>query len=80
VADRLVLQNLSQADIEAISSDEHQMDAFVRRYIHQNLRYRFLLVPDGATAYRIEAAIKNGDWEYGRPLLNPARVGARPGP
>ena len=56
------------------------MDAFVRRYIHQNLRYRFLLVPDGATAYRIEAAIKNGDWEYGRPLLNPARVGARPGP
>ena len=39
--DRLVLQALSQADIAAISSGEHQMDAFVRRYIHQNLRYRF---------------------------------------
>jgi hypothetical protein len=74
VADRLVLQALSQADIAAISSGEHQMDAFVRRYIHQNLRYRFQMVPDGATGYRIEAAIKNGDWGYGRPLLNPARL------
>jgi hypothetical protein len=74
VADCLVLETLSQADIAAISSGEHQMDAFVRRYIHQNLRYRFQMVPDGATGYRIEAAIKNGDWGYGRPLLNPARL------
>jgi hypothetical protein len=73
VADRLVLQTLSQADIAAISSSDHQLDAFVRRYIHQNLRYRFLMVPDGATGDRIEAAIKNGDRGYGRPLLNPAR-------
>ncbi len=71
VADRLVLQTLSQADIAAISSGEHQMDAFVRRYIHQNLRYRFQMVPDGATGYRIEAAIKNGDWGYGRPCSTP---------
>ena len=66
VADRLVLQTLSHADIAAISSGEHQMDAFVRRYIHENLRYRFQMVPDGATGYRIEAAIKNGDWGYAR--------------
>jgi hypothetical protein len=68
VADRLVLPTLSQADIAAISSGEHQMDAFVRRYIHQNLRYRFQMVSDGATGYRIEG------WGYGRPLLNPARL------
>jgi hypothetical protein len=24
-------------------------------------------------AYVVEAAIKNGDWELGRPLLNPGR-------
>jgi hypothetical protein len=65
---------LSQADISAISSGEHQMDAFVRRYIHQNLRYRFLMVPDGATAYRIEGMVKDGDWEHGPPLLNPRRL------
>jgi len=73
VADRLVLPILSPGDIAAISSGEHQMDAFVRRYIHENLRYRFLMLPDGATAYRYETAIKDGDWDHGRPLLNPGR-------
>jgi|SRR2546428_9459400 hypothetical protein len=71
VADRLVLPTLSQQDIAAIASGRHQMDAFVRRYIHENLSYRFVMVPDGATAYMVEAAIKNGKWEHGRPLLNP---------
>ena len=60
VADRLVLPTLSQQDIAAIASGRHQMDAFVRRYIHENLSYRFVMVPDGATAYMVEAAIKNG--------------------
>jgi hypothetical protein len=71
VADRLVLPTLSQADITPIASGRHQMDAFVRRYIHENLSYRFVILPDGATAYTIEAAIKSGGWEHGRPLLNP---------
>ena len=39
VADRLVLPTLSQDDITAIASGRHQMDAFVRRYIHENLCY-----------------------------------------
>jgi len=34
VADRIVLQTLSQDDIAAIAAGRHQMDAFVRRYIH----------------------------------------------
>jgi hypothetical protein len=72
-SDRLVLPTLSQSDIAAISSGEHQMDAFVRRYIHQNLRCRFLIVPDGGTGYRFEATIKCGSWDHGAPLLNPAR-------
>ena len=49
------------------------MDAFVRKYIHENLRYRFVTLPDGAAAYVIESAIKNGKWEHGRPLLNPGK-------
>src|SRR5215475_1908768 len=71
VADRLVLPTLAQEDIAAIASGRHQMDAFVRRYIHENLSYRFVLLPDGSAAYTIEGAIKNGEWEHGRPLLNP---------
>src|SRR5208283_1232886 len=41
VADRLVLPTLSQSEIASIASGEHQMDAFVRRFIHENLSYRF---------------------------------------
>jgi hypothetical protein len=47
------------------------MDAFVRRYIHENLSYRFVMLSDGAAAYAVEAAIKSGKWGYGGPLLNP---------
>jgi hypothetical protein len=50
------------------------MDAFVRRYIHENLYYRFIVVPDGSAAYAVEAAIKDGKWKHGLPLLNPART------
>jgi hypothetical protein len=73
VADRLVLPTLSQDDITAIGSGRHQMDAFVRRYIHENLCFRFVMLPDGAAAYVVEAAIKNGDWQHGCPLLNPGK-------
>jgi hypothetical protein len=69
-----VLLGLTHVDTAAISSGQHPMDAFVRRYIHENLRYRFLLVPDGASAYRYEATIKDGDWEHRLPLLNPRRL------
>jgi hypothetical protein len=77
VADRLVLPNLDLDDIAAIASGRHQMDAFVRRYIHENLSYRFVVVPDGAAAYALEAAIKSGEWEHGAPLLNPTRTVTR---
>jgi hypothetical protein len=70
---RLVLPSLTQDDIEAIGSGRHQMDAFVRRYIHQNLSFRFAMLPGGGAAYAVEAAIKSGKWEHGRPLLNPGK-------
>jgi hypothetical protein len=73
VADRLVLPTLSREDIVAIELGHRQLDAFVRRYIHENLSYRFVILPDGAEAYAVEAAIKTGGWPYGRPLLNPGR-------
>jgi hypothetical protein len=45
----------------------------VRKYIHENLCYRFVMLPDGAAAFAAEAAIKSGEWEPGRPLINPGR-------
>src|SRR5215475_7225083 len=76
VADRLVLPTLSQEDIAAIALGRHQMDAFIRRYVHENLCYRFVMLPDGAGAYAVEAAIKSGAWGHGRPVLNPSGGGA----
>jgi hypothetical protein len=73
VADRFVLPTLSQEDITAIASGRHQMDAFVRRYIHENLSYRFVILADGKAAIALEAAIKGGKREPGRPLLNPGK-------
>ena len=71
VADRFVLPSLTPEDITAIASGRHQMDAFVRRYIHENLSYRFVILPDGRAALALETAIKAGKWEPGKPLLNP---------
>jgi hypothetical protein len=48
-------------------------NAFVRRYIHENLCYRLLMLPDGRKASAVEATIKSGGWVYGRPILNPSR-------
>ena len=66
-----ILPSLTQTDIADIASGRHQMDAFVRRYIHENCSYRFVMLPDAAAAFALEATIKTGKWEYGRPLLNP---------
>jgi hypothetical protein len=49
------------------------MDALVRRYIHDQLLYRYIIVQDGKAALAIETAIKSGAWGRGQPLLNPSR-------
>jgi hypothetical protein len=71
VADRLVLPNLSQADIADIGGGRHQMDAHIRSYIHANLGYRFVIVPDARTALDVEKTIRSGAWPAGKPFLNP---------
>src|ERR1700746_911805 len=60
VADRLVLPELTPADIGSISEGRHRMDALVRTYIHKHLAYRFVMVRDGASAYAIERTIQKG--------------------
>ena len=48
------------------------MDAHVRKYIHENLGYRFVILTDGKKAREVEKLIKNGAWAQGKPLLNPS--------
>ncbi len=50
------------------------MDAFVRQYIHENLSFRFMMVPDGAAAFALEASIKSGTWGTWPPPLKSREV------
>jgi hypothetical protein len=59
VADRLVLPLLNHEDLQQIASGEHSMDAWVRRYIHDKLEYRWAECPDGSSALKLEKEIKN---------------------
>lgn len=72
VADRFVLPLLSPNDIAAIAEGRHQLDAYVRRYIHGHLLYRYVIVQDGKAALALETKIKSGEWGRGQPLLNPS--------
>jgi hypothetical protein len=76
VSDRFVLPTLSQENIASIASGRHEMDALVRRYIHDELLYRCVIVQEGKEALAIESAIKSGAWSRGRPFLNPGRRAA----
>lgn len=76
VADRLVLPDLSPAQIGEIAAGRHGLDALVREYIHHHLTYRFLAfsglspVEQHATR-RLERQIQHGDTPMGKPYLNP---------
>jgi hypothetical protein len=73
VADRLVLPTLNQDDIASIACGHHEMDALVRRYIHDEFMYRYIIVQDWREGLAIEAAIKSGAWGRGRPFSDPGR-------
>jgi hypothetical protein len=53
------------------------MDVFIRRYIHDELLYRYIIVEDGREALSIETVIKSGAWGRGRPFLNPIKTEGR---
>ena len=72
VGDRLVLPTLDREHIAAIGRGEMSLDAFVKDYIHEHLAYRFLVVESGRAAQELEAQLRAGALEAGRPRLNPA--------
>jgi hypothetical protein len=74
VADRFVLPTLSREDIASIASGRREMDALVRRYIHDELLYRYIVVKDGKEALAIETFIESGVWGRSRPFLNPGKT------
>ena len=49
------------------------MDAHVRKYIHANLSYRFVILPDGKAAREMEGLIRNGAWGAGETVAESVR-------
>jgi len=72
VCDRLVVPDLTTEELEALRDGELSLDARTKGYVRDNLAYRFVVVPDSATAFAIERLVQSGALvEAGKPILNP---------
>lgn len=54
-----------------VAAGHRRLDDRVRDYVTTHLAFRWVETPDVATARTIEATIRRGQWEHGRPFLNP---------
>ncbi|MDB9923883.1 hypothetical protein OAC90_00205 [Planktomarina sp.] len=72
VANRLVIPDLKQADLEAFRDGKQTLDALTKKYIHQNFVYQYCLLESSQEAYSLEAQCRHGDVFGTVPLLNPA--------
>jgi hypothetical protein len=74
VGDRLVLPTLTETQIADIAAGRVSLDRLIRDFIHNNLAYRFVILPSGIEARALEMLIRSGALHAGMPLLNPASV------
>jgi hypothetical protein len=71
----LVLPTLGSADIAQVLARTRRLDDDVRRFIADNLAYRWVETPDARKARELEAALVTGALGV-LPYLNPGRVEA----
>jgi hypothetical protein len=72
VSDRLVLPQLHNR-ITEIAKGALSLDIATRDFVRANLGFRWLRLPDGASALKLERRLQRGEHACGRPLLNPLR-------
>lgn len=72
VCDRLIVPSLSPDQQRAIGEGRLLLDAMTRDYVRTRLSYRYVVMPDGVSAYTLEEQIRRGALSVGRPLLNPS--------
>jgi hypothetical protein len=70
VSDRLVLSQLHNR-LSEIAEGTLSLDIATRDFIRANLGFRWLQLPDGASALQLERRLQRGEHSCGRPLLNP---------
>ena len=75
-----VLPELSKKQIDAIAADDPSLfiDDLVAGVVRERFSFRVVIVPDYASALRLEKAAKTGELSAGRPRLNPETGRERP--
>ena len=71
VADRLVLPELTAADVTAVGAGELSLDALTRAYVRERLTVSVAVTTSGEAARRVERMGRAGGLDVGPPLLNP---------
>ena len=71
--DRVIIPDLTTNDLQALRAGSLDLQRRLREWGTERVSYRAWVSPDGATARRVEAAIRReGLPRFGRPQLNPA--------
>ena len=78
ICDRYVIPTLSPLQLSQVGSGHLRLDETTRRFIRENLTYRYLLSESGVSARKLESHVRSHGLPIsGHPLLNPApRIGA----
>lgn len=71
VADRIILPMLSREELDAVAAGTFSIDARVKSYVREHLAFRWVAPPDAETTRPIEVMLRRGQWEHGKPFLNP---------
>lgn len=72
ICDRFVVPKLDGEALQALARGEQLLDGLTRRFIRQELSYRFITTDGSESARRIEGQVRAGILKAGKPLLNPA--------
>jgi hypothetical protein len=71
VANRLVIPNLSVADLPKFKTGELKLDSLTQEYIHKHLEYQYIILSSSKEAYSLEEQARRGEVFGEKPLLNP---------
>ena len=72
VCDRFIIPVLDTETQQKLAAGERLLDGLTRKFIRGELSYRFITTEGSEPARRIEAQVREGFLNAGKPLLNPA--------
>ncbi len=71
VANRIVIPQLSMADLPRFETGELKLDGLTKEYIHNHLSYEYIVVADSREAFSLEDQARRGEVFGSKPFLNP---------